>query len=89
MLTVRKKVFELYQRLPYILTMFWKTDKIPLITQRELVHKLEQGETVTILDVRSEKDFEAARIQGAINIPFKKINQLQAEVKPEEHLVFY
>ena len=43
------------------------------ITSTELLARIDAGETVNILDVRSEGEFEAGHVPGARNIPFTQV----------------
>jgi rhodanese-related sulfurtransferase len=40
-----------------------------LITVAQLLQRIERGETLRILDVRSESEFAAGHVPGAVNIP--------------------
>ena len=39
----------------------------------ELLERIDRGETLRILDVRSEGEFAAGHVPGAVNIPFTKL----------------
>ena len=69
--------------------MFWKTDKIPLITQEELERESIIGRSPHLVDVRSATDFEFSRIGTAINIPLEKFEERISELEQDEHIVFY
>jgi phage shock protein E len=43
------------------------------ITVAELLERIDRGETLRILDVRSEGEFAAGHVPGAVNIPFTKL----------------
>ena len=43
------------------------------ITAVELLDRIDRGETVRILDVRSEGEFAAGHVPGAVNIPFNAL----------------
>lgn len=43
------------------------------ITVVELLERIDRGETPPILDVRSEGEFAAGHVPGAVNIPFTKL----------------
>src|SRR5580765_2076069 len=43
------------------------------VTGVELLERIDRGETVRILDVRSEGEFVAGHVPGAVNIPFTKV----------------
>jgi rhodanese-related sulfurtransferase len=43
------------------------------ITAGKLLERINHGETLRILDVRSEGEFAAGHVPGAVNIPFTKL----------------
>jgi rhodanese-related sulfurtransferase len=43
------------------------------ITGAELLERINRGEPVRIIDVRSESEFAAGHVPGAVNIPFTKV----------------
>lgn len=43
------------------------------ITVAELLERIDRGDTLRILDVRSEGEFAAGHVPGAVNIPFTKL----------------
>ncbi len=43
------------------------------MTSAELWRRIEAGEAPTVIDVRTEKEFEAGHVPGAIHIPFWSI----------------
>jgi rhodanese-related sulfurtransferase len=43
------------------------------ITVVELLERIDRGETLRILDIRSEGEFAAGHVPGAVNIPFTKL----------------
>ena len=61
------------------------------ITGVELLERIDRGEALSILDVRSEGEFTAGHVPGAVNIPFTQVGARLAEVPgaPEEPLVVY
>ncbi|MCA9730607.1 MAG: rhodanese-like domain-containing protein [Deferribacteres bacterium] len=60
-----------------------KTDPwgFPLITQQEIMRKINAKEEVFILDVRSEGEFQQGHIPGAVNIPIGAIKARLAELE--------
>ncbi|MER2002435.1 MAG: rhodanese-like domain-containing protein, partial [Carnobacterium inhibens] len=52
----------------------------PLMTPADLVQLQETGETLQIVDTRSKKDFEKARVKGAIHIPLAELRERSAEL---------
>jgi rhodanese-related sulfurtransferase len=49
------------------------TDPDKPITAGELLARIDRGESLSILDVRSEAEFAAGHVPGAVNIPFGKV----------------
>lgn len=45
------------------------------ISADQLWEKIERGEPVQIIDIRSEREFNRGHIPGAINIPFNRFAQ--------------
>ena len=69
--------------------MFWKREKIAVITPVELAAEIAEGRAPVIVDVRSEKDFRACHLPGAINIPLEELEQRKAELAATKPTVFY
>jgi rhodanese-related sulfurtransferase len=69
--------------------MFWKREKTALIKPDELSAEIAQGRAPLIVDVRSEKDFQAGHLPGAINIPLEELEQRKDELDAAEPTVFY
>ena len=61
------------------------------ITAQELLARLDGGERPVILDVRSEREFAAGHVPGAVNIPFNQVSSRFAEVPgvQADELVLY
>lgn len=47
----------------------------PMISQEQLVTRMNNGETPALIDVRSPEEFRAGHIPGAINIPLQEFEQ--------------
>jgi TusA-related sulfurtransferase/rhodanese-related sulfurtransferase len=66
-----------------------ETIAIPEISLDAFKEKVENGESLTILDVREQDEFEEAHIPGAIHIPLgeveNRMNELQAQ--DEIHII--
>ena len=69
--------------------MFWNREKTAVIKPGELAAEIAQGRAPIIVDVRSEKDFQAGHLPGAINIPLEELDQRKAELDPTKPTVFY
>jgi len=61
------------------------------ITVAELLERIDRGETLHILDVRSEGEFAAGHVPGAVNIPFTKLLSRMHDVPgaAEDELIVY
>jgi len=61
------------------------------LTGVELLERINRGETVRILDVRSEGEFAAGHVPGAVNIPFTKVLSRKDDVPgtDEDELILY
>lgn len=69
--------------------MFWNREKIAVKKPEELAAEIAEGRAPVIVDVRSEKDFQAAHILGAINIPLEELEHKSAELDAAKPTVFY
>ncbi|MFC1953450.1 rhodanese-like domain-containing protein [Chloroflexota bacterium] len=58
-------------------------DEIPRISIDELLRKTEDGESIIIVDTRSEASFRSGHIKGAVSVPYSTISQ--GEWKPPEN----
>ena len=47
----------------------------PMISQEQLVTRMNSGEAPPLIDVRSPEEFRAGHIPGAINIPLQEFEQ--------------
>lgn len=61
------------------------------ISPVELLERVDRGETLRILDVRSEGEFAGGHIPGAVNIPFTQVLSRMDDVPgtADEELVLY
>ncbi|MCG6201951.1 rhodanese-like domain-containing protein [Psychromonas antarctica] len=48
--------------------------QISQITPQELYNKIESGQPIVILDVRTAQEFSQGHIQGAVNIPYDQLH---------------
>lgn len=55
------------------------------ISPLEVKTKLEQGEPILLVDVRSAAELEIARIEGAIHIPREDIHERYKEISDDPH----
>jgi phage shock protein E len=61
------------------------------VSPTELIGRIDRGETVHVLDVRSEGEFRAGHVPGAVNVPFSAIAEHAGRLpgSPGEELVVY
>lgn len=57
------------------------------VTPTELKQKLEAGESMQILDVRSPGEFNAGHVPGAVNIPLEQVESRLADLRGSEPVV--
>lgn len=69
--------------------MFWNREKTAIIKPNDLAAAIVERRAPVIVDVRSEKDFQAGHLPGAINIPLEDLEQRKAELDPAAPTVFY
>ena len=66
----------------------WQQDKLEAISREELLQRMQETEIV-LLDVRSEAEYAAGHLPGAINIPLEALEQRLAEVPRDQEVVAY
>jgi rhodanese-related sulfurtransferase len=61
------------------------------LTAGELLERIDRGETLRILDVRSEAEFAAGHVPGAVNIPFTRLPSRMVDFAGtvEDELILY
>jgi rhodanese-related sulfurtransferase len=58
------------------------------ITPEEVKTKLDQGDEITLLDVRESWEFETAKMAGAKLVPMGDVpSRAHQELDPEDHIV--
>ncbi len=64
---------------------------MPSVTPEALLRRLDRGERVTIVDVRTPAEFAAGHVPGAVNIPFQAITRRTATrpVDQDSEVVLY
>ncbi|MFC4022406.1 FAD-dependent oxidoreductase [Oceanobacillus longus] len=63
--------------------------KNKLITPRELIDRIDNGEQLQIIDTRATKQFEASNVTGAINIPLAALRSEAKNLDPNLPTVTY
>lgn len=57
------------------------------IRPAELHERLQDGDDVQVVDIRSRRQFERGHIPGAINLPFPRLPQEMADVDWDDEIV--
>jgi rhodanese-related sulfurtransferase/DNA-binding HxlR family transcriptional regulator len=65
-----------------------RPDRLETISREELVRRMREDDIV-LLDVRSEDEFEAGHLPGAINIPVAELESRLAELAADKVVVAY
>jgi hypothetical protein len=65
------------------------TDEVPRISPEDLKNRLDQGETILVVDARSLEAFETQHIAGAISVPVNQIESHLDEFPHDQEIVFY
>lgn len=60
---------------------------VPQLSARELGERICGREPIILLDVRSRREFEGGRIEGALNIPAPDLRTRHGELDPEQPIV--
>ncbi len=70
---------------------FSATDGIPRITVQELKAKLDKGEGLVIIDVRTGEDYAGSRIKikGAVRIPIVQMEERYKEIPKDKQIITY
>jgi 3-mercaptopyruvate sulfurtransferase SseA len=71
--------------------VFSATDDVPRITVQELKAKIDKGEDLVIIDVRTGKDYEGSRIKikGAVRIPIVQMEERYKELPRDKQIITY
>lgn len=70
---------------------FCQADGVPRITVQELKAKIDKGDDLVIVDVRTGQDYADSRIKikGAVRIPIVQIEERYKELPKDKEIVFY
>lgn len=76
---------------PGLLALAWQRGEAASISAADLAARIDRGDTLQILDVRSGAEFAAGHIPGAVNIPFDQVLAGAGHVpgSPDEALFVY
>lgn len=62
---------------------------VPRISAEDLKYRLDRGEKILIVDVRSTKAYNTQHIAGAISVPVKEVKLRLNEFQRDHEIVFY
>jgi hypothetical protein len=62
---------------------------VPLVSPEQLKEKLDAGDDMVIVDVRSKEDFDEGHIVGAISIPWGEIEGRYTELPRDKEIITY
>ena len=80
---------------PGLLALTWDAAgapaRLPSILPAELAARIDRGEALQILDVRSEGEFASGHVPGAVNIPFNRVlsGESTPPGSPGDELILY
>jgi rhodanese-related sulfurtransferase len=71
--------------------VFSATDNVPRITVQELKAKVDKGEDLVIIDVRTGEDYQGSRIKikGAVRIPIVQLEERYKELPKDKQIILY
>lgn len=72
-------------------TVLSATDNVPRITVQDLKAKMDRGDDLVILDVRTGNDYEGSKIKikGAVRMSIVKIEDRYKELPKDKEVVTY
>ena len=53
------------------------------ISVQQLEYLLDGERTFTLLDVREQREYEAGHLLGAVNLPYERLDEVEAEIPKE------
>src|SRR3990172_1807890 len=59
------------------------------VAATEVKQRLDRGDTITLLDVREQWEYDTARINGAKLIPMRELETRKTELNPNDEIVVY
>ena len=69
--------------------MFQKKPAIKEISAEELKTKLDNGEKITLVDVRETDEYEICHLEGAKLIPLRQLPKHLNEINKNQPIIFY
>ena len=81
-------VFLNYLTVPAV---FSQADGVPRITVQELKAKMDKGDDLVVVDVRTGQDYADSRIKikGAVRIPIVQIEERYKELPKDKEIILY
>ncbi len=70
-------------------TEAWDAGEISRISPRELKSRIDSGEKVLVVDVRSLQEYNERHITGSVSAPLKQVLSGLHELPRDSHIVFY
>jgi len=64
-------------------------DEVPRISAENLKTRIDNGEQIVVVDVRSTKEFDEGHIPNSINVPWGETTARLAEFPKDKDIVFY
>jgi hydroxyacylglutathione hydrolase len=64
-------------------------DRVPRITAGTLSEQLGSPDPPLLIDVRTEREWQEGRIDGAINVPLSRLQEQLGDVPPDRSIVVY
>lgn len=62
---------------------------VPRISLEELKEKLDAGDDLVIVDVRSKEEFDQGHVPGAVSIPYAEIEARYRELPRDKEIITY
>jgi hypothetical protein len=71
--------------------VFSAADDVPRITVQELKAKMDKGEALVVVDVRTGRDYEGSKIKikGAVRIPIVQMEERYRELPKDKEVILY
>ena len=71
--------------------VFSQADDVQRITVQELKAKMDKGEGLVVVDVRTGKDYEGSKIKikGAVRIPIVQLEERYRELPMDKEIITY
>jgi rhodanese-related sulfurtransferase/DNA-binding transcriptional ArsR family regulator len=64
-------------------------DELEPVTRKELARRLQDGESIVVLDVRPAAEHAAGHLPGAVSIPISELRRRMAELPRQSDIVAY